>query len=223
MGTLKPIILYEDNHVIAAIKPFGILSQADHSGAPDMLTLLKAYIKKKYHKPGDVFLGLVHRLDRPTGGVMVFARTSKGASRISESIRNGSFKKTYRCVLNGAIRPKSGHLNHYLLKDEKRVMSFVVNPDTPGAKKAELMYESLAEKDNLSLVSVKLISGRHHQIRVQFAASGCPVYGDRKYGGFSGRGELALWSYKIAFPHPTKKETVIVTAPPEVIYPFNLF
>ena len=223
MGTLTPVVLYEDNHIIAAVKPFGVLSQADHTGAPDMLALLKAYIKEKYQKPGDVFLGLVHRLDRPTGGVMVFARTSKGASRISASIRNGSFKKIYHCVLKGKLSPASGALTHYLIKDEARVMSFAVGSDVPGAKQARLEYNVLAEKDGLSLVSVRLLTGRHHQIRVQFASEGCPVYGDRKYGGYSGNDELALWSYSISFPHPTKKETVTITAPPESIYPFSLF
>jgi len=223
MGTIKLNILYEDNHLIAAVKPPGILSQADHTGADDMLTLLKAYIKEKYNKPGDVFLGLVHRLDRPTGGVMVFARTSKAANRLYKSIQSGDFNKTYHCVVCGRLPKSFDTLTDYLLKDEKKVMSSVTSEHSVGAKKAILSYECLTEKNGLSLVSVKLMTGRHHQIRVQLSHIGCPIYGDRKYGHYKGKDDLALWAHTLSFPHPTKKETITLSAPPNNIYPFTLF
>jgi len=216
-------ILYEDNHVICAIKPFGVLSQSDITGSPDMLGILKEYIGEKYNKPGNVFCGLVHRLDRPTGGAMVFARTSKGASRLSESIRNGDFKKQYLCVLNGEIKTKSGTLTDYLLKDSEKKMSSVVDAKTKGAKKAILEYEVLGVKSGYSFLKVNLITGRHHQIRVQFSHIGFSLYGERKYSDFNGRGQLALWSNIITFPHPTKKEPISIIASAPDIFPFNIF
>ncbi len=221
MGKIK--VLYEDNHVIAAIKPYGVLSQSDITGSPDMLTILKEYIKEKYNKPGKVFCGLVHRLDRPTGGAIVFARTSKGASRLSESIRNGDFKKQYLCVLNGEIKNKSGVLTDYLLKDTDKKMSKVVDKKTKGAKKAVLEYEVLGVLDGYSFLKVDLITGRHHQIRVQFSNLGLPLYGERKYSDYNGRGQLALWSNIITFPHPTKKEPITIKADAPDIFPFNIF
>jgi len=223
MGKIDLEILYEDNHIISAIKPAGVLSQADSSGAPDMLTLLKDYIRVKYSKPGNVFCGLVHRLDRPTAGVMVFARTSKGASRLSESIRSGNFDKKYLCVLSGELTEPRGRLIDFLLKDEKTITSKVVPERTEGAKKAVLEYSVLKIKEGFSLVEVSLITGRHHQIRVQFSALGFPVFGDRKYCDYRGKSELALWSSSLSFPHPTKKETVCITASPKDIYPFSIF
>lgn len=218
-----PEILYEDNHIIVAIKSAGVLSQADDTGASDMLTLLKAYIKEKYNKPGNVFLGLVHRLDRPTAGVMVFARTSKAAMRLSDSIKKGQFDKTYLCVVSGAIAPASGKWQDYLRKEENLRKSFVVDKDMSGAKRAELEYSVQAEKENLSLVQVKLITGRHHQIRVQFASRGFALVGDHKYGSARGKSELALFAHRLSFPHPTTKETLVFTAPLPNFYPFNVF
>ena len=209
--------------MIAAIKPYGVLSQEDITGSPDMLTLLKEYIGEKYNKPGNVFCGLVHRLDRPTGGAMIFARTSKGARRLSESIRNGDFKKQYLCVLNGQIKEKKGTLIDFLLKDTEKKMSKVVDAHTASAKKAILEYEVLGVKEGYSLLKVNLITGRHHQIRVQFSHLGLALYGERKYSDYNGRGQLALWSNIITFPHPTKKEPITITANAPDIYPFNIF
>jgi 23S rRNA pseudouridine1911/1915/1917 synthase len=223
MGKIDLEILFEDNHVIAAIKPYGVLSQGDGSDAPDMLSLLKHYIKEKYNKPGNVFCGLVHRLDRPTAGVMVFARTSKGASRISASIREKTFNKKYLCVVMGDILKISDRLSDYLVKNDKTNTSKVVTERTPGAKLAVLEYKLIAKKDDLSLLEVNLITGRHHQIRVQLKNIGFSLYGDRRYSEFNGRGQLALWSWSISFPHPTKKETIEISAPVPDIYPFNIF
>jgi 23S rRNA pseudouridine1911/1915/1917 synthase len=221
MGKIE--ILYEDNHVIAAIKPYGVLSQSDITGSPDMLTLLKEYIKEKYNKPGNVFCGLVHRLDRPTGGAMVFARTSKGASRLSESIRNGDFKKTYLCVVCGEVKKNESTLTDYLIKNQKDNQSKVVSANTAGAKKAILSYSVLGIKDGYSLLKVDLITGRHHQIRVQLNHMGYPLFGERKYSDYHGKGELALWSHEISFSHPTKKEPITITASAPFLFPFNLF
>ena len=223
MGAVDFPILYEDNHIIVAVKPAGVLSQADGSKAPDMLTLLKAYIKEKYHKPGDVFLGLVHRLDRPTSGVMVFARTSKAAMRLSESIKKGQFYKTYFCVVEGSITPKQGHWVDNLKKDEQALKSFVVSEHTSGAKRAELNYTVKNESEGFCLVEVQLLTGRHHQIRVQFAHRGFPLVGDHKYGTATGKSELALFAASLSFPHPTTKKTLVFTAPLPNFFPFILF
>lgn len=223
MGTLDFPILYEDNHLIVAIKPAGVLSQADGSGAPNMLTLLKAYIKEKYNKPGASFLGLVHRLDRPASGVMVFAKTSKAAMRLSESMRKGQFDKAYLCVVQGKPLLKQGRWQDFLKKDEKALKSFVVDKTESGAKSAELEYAVRDEQEGFSLVQVRLLTGRHHQIRVQFASRGFPLAGDHKYGNARGKSDLALFAHSLSFPHPTKKETLTFTAPLPNFYPFNLF
>ena len=223
MGALNFPILYEDNHIVVCVKPSGVLSQADGTDAPDMLSLLKAYIKEKYQKPGAVFLGLVHRLDRPTAGVMVFARTSKAAMRLSESIKKGQFNKTYLCVAFGSVSPASGKWQDYLKKDEKAVQSFVADKTEIGAKSAELTYTVLGEKEGMSLVEVKLLTGRHHQIRVQFASRSFALVGDHKYGSARGKSELALFAKTLSFPHPTTKETLVFTAPLPNFYPFNIF
>lgn len=201
-------VIYEDNHIIVVEKPAGIPTQADISGDVDMYTLVKEYIRKKYNKPGNVFVGIVHRLDRPVGGIMVFARTSKGASRLSEEIRNRNFKKTYWAVVSGLLKEKKGTLENYLLKDESKNKSFVVSKDTKGAKIARLDYEVISEnkKDNTSVVKVELHTGRHHQIRLQFASIGHPLVGDSKYGKDNGKSNVKLWAYKLSFKHPTRDE-----------------
>jgi 23S rRNA pseudouridine1911/1915/1917 synthase len=215
-------ILYEDNHLLVAEKPYGVPSQADSSGDEDMLTLCKAYIKQKYEKPGDVFLGLVHRLDRPTRGVMVFARTSKAAGRLSEQIKNGEFSKTYLTVLTAAPEEKKGELWNWLYKDESEHIARIVSEDAEGAKKAGLEFEVLGRAEGLSLVRVKLITGRFHQIRAQFANIGCAVYGDMKYGKQDIKAELALFACGLSFLHPTKSERMEFSIKPSH-YPFNLF
>ncbi len=208
-------ILYEDNHAIAVVKPPGIPVMPDISGDECIIEMVKAYIKKKYEKPGDVFLGLVHRLDRPTGGVMVFARTSKGASRLSEQIRESRMEKTYLTILEGILEQKSGRIESYLLKDRDLNKSCTVTGDTAGARKAVLEYSVLREKNGLSLVEVHLVTGRHHQIRVQFSEMGNPVLGDTKYGAKKKDHNLALWSRKLVFSKPVGGDPVIVEADPD--------
>ncbi len=199
-------VIYEDNHIIVVVKPYNIPSQSDKTSDNDMLTIVKSYIKEKYNKPGNVYLGLVHRLDRPVGGVMVFAKTSKAASRLSESIRNKTFNKTYLAVVNGIFENKKGSIENYLWKDEALNMSKVVNKDKHAAKLAKLSYEVISEKNNLSLIKIDLETGRHHQIRVQFANLNHSLYGDQKYGNGPKNKQIALWAYKISFKHPIKDE-----------------
>ena len=208
-------VLYEDNHIIVVIKPYNIPSQSDKTNDIDMLSLVKEYIKEKYQKPGNVYVGLVHRLDRPVGGIMVFAKTSKAASRLSESIRNKSFSKTYLAVVNGKFEKQNGILENYLWKDEALNMSKVVSKDKKGAKLARLTYEVLTEKNDLSLVKINLETGRHHQIRVQFSNAGHSLYGDQKYGKGSMEKQIALWAYRLEFKHPVKDEIMKFEALPE--------
>ena len=201
-------VLFEDNQIIVVEKPVNIPSQGDKTGDIDMLTIVKKYIKEKYNKPGEVYLGLVHRLDRPTGGVMVFARTSKAASRLSEQIREGGFHKEYLAIVDGKMEKEKGMMKDYLLKNERKNTSRAVDENVKNAKLAELEYETITynEDINLSVVKVKLKTGRHHQIRVQFAARGHGLNGDQKYGN-RGRGkQLCLWAYRLTFMHPTTKE-----------------
>ena len=193
-------ILYEDNHIIVVVKPFNILSQSDDTKDIDMLTLIKSYLKEKYNKPGNVYLGLIHRLDRPTGGIMVFAKTSKAASRLSEQIRLNLFTKKYLAIVNGYFDEKVGVFEDYILKKEDN-SSVISNL----GKYAKLEYEVLKEKSNLSLVNIILHTGRHHQIRVQFASRNHPLYGDQRYGK-SSKKQLALFAYYLSFSHPVTKE-----------------
>lgn len=215
-------VLYEDNHLLVVEKPYGVPSQADSSGDDDMLSLCKDYIKQKYNKPGKVYLGLVHRLDRPTRGVMAFARTSKAAARLTKQIQAGEFGKKYMALLTGRPQKDRGRLIHYLQKDEKRRIARVVPEGTKGAKKAELEYEVLGDKDGLTLVKVKLLTGRFHQIRAQFDAIGCSIYGDMKYGKRDVKDKLALFAYEVSLIHPTKKERMCFSLKPKH-YPFDKF
>lgn len=217
-------VLYEDNHLIVVVKPPDIPVQGDISGALDLLTLLKEDIKVRYNKPGNVFLGLVHRLDRPVGGVMVFAKTSKAASRISEQIRSHEIEKVYLCVVEGVPEPLQGHLINNLLKDHKNNVVSVVEFGISGAKEAVLDYEVLAQKQGLSLVKINLHTGRSHQIRVQMSNNGTPLIGDTKYG-YQGdkRHKIALWSHQIGIKHPTTKERMLFTSSPPNQFPWNLF
>ena len=212
-------VIYEDNHIIVVEKPVNIPSQADKTGDVDMLTLVKEYIKEKYNKPGEVYLGLVHRLDRPVGGVMVFARTSKAAARLSEQVRTKQFKKKYLVIADGKFNNNKGVLRDYLLKNERLNTSKVVDEKTKNSKLAELDYEVLKynEEINLSLVKVNLHTGRHHQIRVQFANSGHSICGDQKYGT-RGRGkQICLWAYELTIYHPITKEEMSFKVLPEKI------
>jgi len=208
-------ILFEDNHVIVVHKPQGVPSQEDESGDKDMLTMVKEYIKEKYNKVGNVYVGLVHRLDRPTGGVMVFAKNSKSAGRLCEQIQTGEFDKTYFAVVNGTLPSANGRLVNYLKKDEKQNKVSIVPELEEGAKRAELEYKVLARTDKYSLVKIKLFSGRSHQIRVQLANIKCPIVGDNKYG----RGEkvlLNLYAVELGFLHPVSKQKMVFRVyPPE--------
>lgn len=203
-------ILYEDNHVIVVVKKPNILSQADNTNDVDMLTIIKKYLKEKYQKPGNVYLGLVHRLDRPVGGVMVFAKTSKAASRLSEQIRTNQMQKSYYAVVNGMLKVKSGTLKDKIEKCENKKVLL----NTPNGKEAILNYEVVDEKDNLSLVDIELITGRFHQIRVQFASRNHPLYGDQLYG-VPDKKQIALFAYKLSFNHPVTKERVTFEKKPE--------
>jgi len=216
-------VLYEDNHLIVAIKPAGVLSQSDGSNAPDMLTILKAYIKDKYQKPGEVYLGLVHRLDRPVSGVMVFARTSKAASRLSEQIRTRRVEKIYRCVVNGVLEGE-GRLENFISKDEANNTVTVSDVEKPGFKASYLDYRALASKDGMTMAEVKLGTGRSHQIRAQMAHAGHPLIGDQKYGKKDNRTkDIALEAYKLSFEHPVKREFITFEAPVPDTFPWSLF
>jgi 23S rRNA pseudouridine1911/1915/1917 synthase len=216
-------ILFEDNHLLCAVKPQNMPVAEDESKDLDLLTALKGYIKEKYSKPGEVFLGLVHRLDRPAGGVMVFARTSKAASRLSDAMRTGQFQKTYLAVVCGSA-PDQGEFLDYLIKDEKTHSTRVAKKQEPGAKEARLSFETVARLKGLSLVRIRLHTGRHHQIRVQFASLNLPLYGDARYNPNARPGEqLSLWAATLSFPHPTTKETVTVSEQPPKLYPWTEF
>ena len=193
-------ILYEDNHLLVVEKKVGVLSQSDGTNTPDMLTILKKYIKDKYNKPGNVYLGLVHRLDKNVGGVMVFAKTSKAAKRLSEGIRNREFKKTYLAVCKGIIDSDGEYLDYL-----KRIEYRSVISNSKEGKLAILSYKVLSRKNNDTLVKINLETGRHHQIRVQFSYHNHPLLGDEKYGS-KGAYPLALFAYKLEFTHPTTKE-----------------
>ena len=212
-------VLYEDNHIIVVKKQPNIPSQADKTEDIDMLTIIRKYLKEKYNKPGNVYLGLVHRLDRPVGGVMVFAKTSKAASRLSDQIREKVFKKKYLAVVDGKFENRAGTLEDYLYKDERNNMSKVVNKEKKNAKFAKLDYEVLTynEIKNLSLVKVNLHTGRHHQIRVQLANAGHSIFGDQKYGTRGKGKQIALWAYELTIQHPVSKEEMTFKCFPESV------
>ena len=213
--TLK--VIYEDNHIIVVEKPANIPSQGDKTGDLDMLTIIKAYLKEKYNKPGNVYLGLVHRLDRPVGGVMVFAKTSKAAARLSEQVREKVFKKKYLVIVNGKFEEKKGTLKDYLLKNERLNKSRVVEEGTKNSKYAELDYEVLKydKEQNLSLLKINLHTGRHHQIRVQLSSRDHSIYGDAKYNGRGSARQLYLWAYELTIQNVISKEEMTFTAIPE--------
>ena len=201
-------VIYEDNHILVVEKTPNIPSQSDKTNDIDMLTICKKYIKEKYNKPGNVYLGLVHRLDRPVGGIMIFAKTSKAASRLSNQVREKIFKKKYLAVVDGKPENKTGILEDYLYKDERNNISKVVNKDKKNAKYAKLEYELIVydEVKNLSLLSINLYTGRHHQIRVQLSNFGHSIFGDQKYGTRGKGKQIALWAYELEIEHPITKE-----------------
>ena len=219
-------VLYEDNQIIVVLKPQNVPTQADSSKDIDLLTMVKDYVKKKYNKEGEAFIGLVHRLDRPTGGVMVFARNSKSASRLAEQLKDGSFEKKYLAVLVGTPRDRKARLVNYLVKDEKNNMVKTVPAKIEGAKRAELDYTVLDEDQDISLVDIKLLTGRSHQARVQMQKIGHPIFGDARYGGdgLAKGHNLALWAYELRFYHPVSKMPMVFVAyPPADKIPWKFF
>lgn len=222
----EPVILYEDNQIIVAVKPQNVPTQGDSSGDPDFLSEIKNYVKIKYNKPGNAFIGLVHRLDRPTGGVMVFARNSKAAQRLTAQLQEGEMSKKYLAVTVGTPRDMRARLSNWLIKDEKQNMVRVSVVKTPEAKFAELDYRVLEANEKVALLDLNLYTGRSHQIRVQLSNIGTPVFGDVKYGGDSlAKGHnLALWAYQLTFVHPTTKQTMVFKVfPPQEKTPWKLF
>jgi len=212
-GKFEIPVLFEDNHLIIVVKPANLPTQGDSSGDLDLLTILKDYIHEKYNKPGNVFVGLVHRLDRPVGGVMVFAKTSKAASRLSEAFAKHTQDRQYFAVLQGEMTsPRT--LENELLKDSKTGNVRAVKPGTSGAKHAKLDTAPIASRDNLTLTKVRLYTGRSHQIRVQHATAGFPLWGDARYGGGKPGQQIALWAVHISFKHPTKDEQLTFTSAP---------
>lgn len=220
-------VIYEDNHIIVVIKPQNIPTMEDASKDLDLLSMVKAYIKEKYNKPGNVYVGLVHRLDRPTGGIMVFAKTSKAASRLSAQIQDGTMKKEYLTVLKGQLPLKTKKIVNYLKKDGESNTVKIVPMSEEGAKRAELIFEVLetdfSQNPPLTLAKIELLTGRSHQIRVQMAALKAPVFGDWKYGGETKKQNLALWAYKLEFVHPTTKQKMSFKVLPEAKLPWTRF
>ena len=216
-------ILYEDNHIIVVIKPANMPVCLDSSKDKDLLSILKEYIKEKYHKPGNVYLGLVHRLDRPVSGIMVFAKTSKAAERLSKQINNKEFIKTYYAIIEGIPKEKDT-LKDYLKKDEKTNTSFVTNEKE--GKLSILEYNLIKSKNNLSLVKINLLTGRSHQIRVQFSSRNHPLYGDHKYNkNFikDNNEDIALIAKELSFYHPVTKELLHFKIDLPKKYPYTLF
>lgn len=208
-------IIYEDNHIIAVNKAVGEIVQGDKTGDTPLSEAVKQYIKTKYNKPGEVFLGVTHRLDRPTSGVVLFARTSKALTRLNEMFREKSqIKKTYWAIVEGIPKQQDGHLENYLIRNEKQNKSYISKQETNGAKRAILEYHTLAKGEHYTLLEINLITGRHHQIRCQLAAIGCPVKGDLKYGARRSNpdGGICLHARAITFLHPVKKEDITIIA-----------
>lgn len=217
-------ILYEDNHILVCIKPVGILSQSDSSGEEDMITILKEYVEAK-HEAAEI--GPVHRLDRNVGGVMVFSKKAFVAAKLSKDIQDRNFHKEYYAVVHNCPEEKQGVWKDLLFKDSSKNKSFVVARPRKGVKEASLEYEVVGTKDSplgvVSLVRIRLHTGRTHQIRVQFSSRKMPLVGDGKYGSKDNGCEIALWSYKLEFKHPVKKNKIEFSKLPADCYPWNLF
>lgn len=222
---MKINILYEDNHLLCVEKPVNIPVQEDDSKDLDLLTALKEFIKVRDEKPGKVFLALVHRLDRPVGGAMVFAKTSKAASRLATALQKGQFERSYLTVVHGKPQKMTGQLEDYLYKEFKTNTSTVVSQHKKGSKRASLNYQVLESSEGLSLVKVHLDTGRSHQIRVQFSHLGHPIWGDQRYGQEVNKvgQQIALWANELTFKHPTKDEFITIHSRPEAKQPWYLF
>ena len=217
-------IIYEDNHLIAVNKRSSDLAQGDRSGDESLDTQVKEYIARKYNKPGEVFLGIVHRLDRPVGGVLLYARTSKALERLNEMFRSRDVRKIYLAVVKDRPPEDEGTLEHFIKKNEKQNKSYTYNTEVKGSKKASLSYKTISRSDRFYLLEIELHTGRHHQIRAQLSAAGCPIKGDLKYGfpRSNEDGSISLLARSLEFTHPVKKERIKITAPlPESdIWPF---
>ncbi len=218
-------VLYDDNQIIVVLKPQNVPCCPDESGDDSLYECVKRYIKTTYNKPGNVYLGLCHRLDRPTGGVMVFAKTDKAASRLCAAIKDKGFEKKYLAVLCGSPSKQEGRLENYLRKSVVNNMVYVCTQTEEGAKFAALEYKILEQSGALCLADITLETGRSHQIRVQMSSVGCPVYGDMRYGGYSAvKGNLALWAYYLSFEHPVTKDIMKFYAePPKENKPWSMF
>lgn len=218
-------ILYEDNHLLVVEKQVNIPVQEDRSGDQDMLNLLKNMIKVRDQKPGNVYLALVHRLDRPVGGVMVFAKTSKAASRLSDALRKNMIERTYLAVVRGKPKHQQTTLKHFLYKDRRRNFVHTTSENHPKAKEAILDYKVLDHANNLSLLSIKLHTGRPHQVRVQLSAINTPLYGDQRYGKHVNQPgqQIALWAHTLTFPHTTTNEKKTYKSLPPLTYPWNIW
>lgn len=209
-------ILYEDNHIIAVNKTCNEIVQGDKTGDTPLSELVKDYIKVRYNKPGEVFLGVTHRLDRPTSGVVLFARTSKALTRLNEMFRShDQIRKTYWAIVQGCPKLPEARLENYLIRNEAQNKSYIAKPNAANAKQAILIYRTLAHGDNYSLLEVNLQTGRHHQIRCQLAAIGCPIKGDLKYGARRSNpdGGICLHARRIEFIHPVSKQPLSIVAP----------
>ena len=208
-------VVYEDNHIIIVNKQSGEIVQGDKTGDRPLSDIVKDYIKEKYQKPGAVFLGVVHRLDRPVSGLVVFARTSKALTRLNKMFAEGEVHKTYWALVKNAPQKTEDTLTHWLVRNEKQNKSYAYATEKPNAKKAILKYRLIGKSDNYSLLEVQLMTGRHHQIRCQLAAMGCPIKGDLKYGAPRSNpdGSISLLSHRVEFIHPVSKEQITVEAP----------
>lgn len=208
-------VLYEDNHIIIVYKEVGEIVQGDKTGDRTLADTVKEYIREKYHKPGNVFLGVAHRLDRPVAGIVVMARTSKALARLNDMFRRGDVHKTYWAITQAAPQQTEGELTHWLTRNERQNKSYACDHEVPGAKKATLRYRILAHSDKYHLVEVTLLTGRHHQIRCQLAAMGCPIKGDLKYGARRSNpdGGISLLSHEVQFTHPVSGQDIHVISP----------
>lgn len=205
-------VVYEDNHIIIVSKRSGEIVQGDKTGDKTLADEVKAYIKEKYAKPGNVFLGITHRLDRPVWGLVVFARTSKALVRLNDMFREGNVNKTYWAICQNAPEVPEATLTHWLTRNERQNKSYAYDKEVPGAKKAVLHYRTIGKSERYTLIEVKLMTGRHHQIRCQLAKIGCPIKGDLKYGARRSNpdGSISLLARKIEFAHPVSKEHICV-------------
>lgn len=208
-------VVYEDNHIIVVNKTASEIVQADKTGDTPLSETVKQYLKEKYRKPGNVFLGVTHRLDRPVSGLVVFAKTSKALTRLNEMFRTGGVKKTYWAIVKNPPKEPEGELTHFLVRNEKQNKSYAYDKEVPNSKKAVLDYRLIGRSENYYLLEVDLKTGRHHQIRCQLAKMGCPIKGDLKYGSPRSNpdGSICLHARRVRFVHPVSKEQIVLEAP----------